>query len=671
MQRKWFVLFSGLVLLSLIIAPVGMAGAQVETKASALDCPPFDPALVRDKGFMQSLPPECAEAYQKLTLISNNQADKQDISSLAVVGGPDLYGYTWDDSVALNWIDATGGTDTGLTGYDDATNAITLPFSFKYYENTYSQVYITEFGYLGFTNYGGWDSQSEIPNSSEPNNVIAPYWTPIYIGAGSWVKYMSVGSTPDGYFVVEWHDVTDQYDQNDIYRFELILHENGDIVFQYQTMTHNGSWYCGASGIENSTGLDGLASLDYCNMPLTGTAVRFTRPAPSVRLQLTSTQLGNFTQPGATESFKIDVRNTGDLGADTYDLTSVSSWPVSFYAADGTTPLTDTDSDGTIDTGSVAQGATKTITVKVITPGGATVGSANSAAITARSFLNPGKSETVTLPSVVPAPFAQIYRDNANGAMSLYLVLPNAQVVKKATANGYYGNNPAVAATPNGNFVYLWTKNRNAESAYVSEIEYTLLDHYGNTVRAVSNLTDNSAAAVETYDYSPSVAVAPNGTIGVAWYHQLYNDSSEFNYNIYFATLDASGNLLSGPTNVTNNAIWGTDSDPDIPRLYSPTIAASDDNRFILSWEKNMYIPSYADNIWYATYDTAGVSVFSPAALTSNNSSWGPILNSLTGGKAILTFTRNTTDWGIPTYAVLKSSGVITKPVTSPPRFPH
>ncbi|MBC7228326.1 MAG: hypothetical protein H5T61_14025, partial [Thermoflexales bacterium] len=32
-------------------------------------------------------------------------------------GGPDDFGYWWDDSVGFNWIDAvSGGTDTGMSG---------------------------------------------------------------------------------------------------------------------------------------------------------------------------------------------------------------------------------------------------------------------------------------------------------------------------------------------------------------------------------------------------------------------------------------------------------------------------------------------------------------------------------------------------------------------------
>jgi hypothetical protein len=271
--------------------------------------------------------------------------------------------------------------------------------------------------------------------------VIAPYWTPVYIGTGGWIRYLSGGTAPNRYFVVEWHDVagggpTDDIGKDELYRFQVVLYENGDIVFQYQTMTYSGDyWYwCGAAGIEDSTGLDGLTYVSFCNQAPSNKAVRFYRPAPSARVKIWPLYQGRFTRAGATESFQVPIRNTGELGADTYDLSVSSSWPVSLYAADGITPLTDTDGDGAVDTGSVAQGGTVTITVKVQTPAGANVGDDNSAAITVRSSRDTSKSKTVTLQTAVPAPFAQVYRDEADGAMSLYLVQPAAQAVKKATS---------------------------------------------------------------------------------------------------------------------------------------------------------------------------------------------------------------------------------------------
>ncbi|RLB87005.1 MAG: hypothetical protein DRH10_09850, partial [Deltaproteobacteria bacterium] len=95
-------------------------------------------------------------------------------------GGPDDYGYTWDDSVALNWIDASGGTETGIGSDTDHVGPVNIGFSFKYYENTYSQLYISRFGFLTFNDDGIYDSQSRIPSPSLPNDVIAPHWVPAY-----------------------------------------------------------------------------------------------------------------------------------------------------------------------------------------------------------------------------------------------------------------------------------------------------------------------------------------------------------------------------------------------------------------------------------------------------------------------------------------------------------
>ncbi len=459
-------------------------------------------------------------------------------------GGPDDFGYTWDDSVALNWIDATTGTDTGLSGSSSGeyTGPISMGFSFKFYENTYPSLYIAASGYLAFTDEGTWPWQPRIPSPAKPNNMVAPYATPLTLatsGPTNRVYYKSGGTAPNRYFVVEWYQVEEE---DELYTFEVILYENGDIVFQYQTMTYNDGYSCGAAGIEDSEGVDGLSYVDFCRQVPSNKAVRFYRPAPSVRVRVYPLYQGRFTHAGETVAFQVPIRNTGDLGSDTYDLSVSSPWSVGLYAADGVTPLTDTDADSTVDTGSVAQGGSATIVVKVTIPGTANVGDDNSAAITVRSSRDTSKSKTATLQTAIPAPFAQVYRDSADGAMSLYLVQPAAQAVKKATADGYYGNAMAVAEMPDG-FAYFWERGRCLDSScnvYGLEIEYTLLDRYGQTVRGVSKLTSHTGATMYTCDEDPAVAVAPNGHLGVVWYRYLYNPStSQFNYNIWFALLDA------------------------------------------------------------------------------------------------------------------------------------
>jgi len=73
-------------------------------------------------------------------------------------GGPDTFGYTWDNSVPFGWIDATGGTDTGMSGssWGQAVGPIPLPFPFNFYENEYGAVYIAAAGFLAFADQSYW-----------------------------------------------------------------------------------------------------------------------------------------------------------------------------------------------------------------------------------------------------------------------------------------------------------------------------------------------------------------------------------------------------------------------------------------------------------------------------------------------------------------------------------
>jgi hypothetical protein len=560
-------------------------------------------------------------------------------------GGPDDFGYTWDDSVGMNWIDATNGVDTGMSGNssNQAVGPISLPFSFKYYEYTYNNIYIAASGYLALTDEGYWPWwQPSIPSPAEPNNLIAPYAAPFNLATGgstNRVYYTSGGTAPNRYFVVEWYRVTDYWSTTDLKTFEVILYESGDILMQYQSMA--GSLY-GASGIEDSTGMDGL---EYPNTVSNNKAIRFTRPAPSARVRTWPLYQGGFTSAGETATFQIPIRNTGELGSDTYDLSISSSWTTNLYAADGNTLLTDTDGDGTVDTGAIAQGSSTTIVVKVTTPSAVNVGDQNTTNVTARSSLDTTKSKTVSLQTAIPAPFAQVFRDDVDEAMSIYLAQPGTQILKKTTYDWYDGEDMAVAETSSG-FVYFWNKERDEGNVDVRELEYTLLDSLGDTVRAVSKLTDHTGATMRTYDGSPSIAVTPNGHIGVLWrrdIRQWDGANWQYNYNVYFAILDSSGNLLYGPANITNNDIWGDWDDYGVPIFYSPQIVAISDNRFVLAWQRYVRESSGSiSDIYYAIRDVNGNEIKSITKFTNvaggNNGYYGPSLTALSGNRALLAY---------------------------------
>ncbi|MCL5958089.1 MAG: hypothetical protein M1358_02025, partial [Chloroflexi bacterium] len=358
-------------------------------------------------------------------------------------GGPDSFGYRWNDAIAASWV--MGATDSGLTGDDAYSSPLGIGFTFNFYGRNYTQLYAGTNGFMTF-GQGATDYWNQaIPNPWSPNNFIAPFWDDLDVGTlNSGKVYTKQGVDAYGkYFVVEWRDVSTLLSPSDTLTFEVVLHENGNIALQYQSLS--GDLASATVGIEDDTGTDGLLYL-YSALGLSnGKAVTFTRPAASARAKVSPAYQGNFISAGAAQPFKVQVSNTGDLGADTYDLSAASTWAVSFFAADGVAPLTDTNGNGVVDTGSMAQGAIVTVTVKVQASTTAGVGASNSATITARSSKNAAKSSTANLRTAVPAPFAQVYRDDADGAMSLYLVQPSGQSLKKTTANGYAANGDQTA----------------------------------------------------------------------------------------------------------------------------------------------------------------------------------------------------------------------------------
>ena len=310
---------------------------------------------------------------------------------------------------------------------------------------------------------------------------------------------------------------------DDIYRFQVVLHENGDIDFLYQSMIINAdtSSYCGSAGIEDSRGIDGLNYVPFCNdPPASNKAVRFYRPAPAARVQIDPQNQGQFFSPRDEKAFAFTVINTGDLGADTYDLIPSSAWSVTLYAANGTTPLTDTDTDGIIDTGAISQGGSRSFVAKVNAPGSAIVGDSAGVEVIAQSSINPAKSSTTHIQGAIPARFAQIFSDYADGVMNLYLVSPTARAVKSTSPDYEYGGSMALANSPDGNFIYAWEKYRCLPPSCdisIKEAFYTILDHDGNPVLPPTKLIDHSGVSMDTWDGIPLWPWHPMGNNGITW----------------------------------------------------------------------------------------------------------------------------------------------------------
>ena len=669
MQHKLTVFIAILAVCSLFLTPASAAQAQSEPPGGGPGCPRYQPGFLRDKDFLRTLPPECVQGYKDAARQASAAVSEAEAGAKGS-GGPDTFGYTYTDLLTYSWVSAT--TKSSLTGDDAFSGPVNIGFSFPFYGVRQTQLYFNTNGLITFgegsAEYGA--SWVTLPDDRVPNHFIAPFWEDLLVGApynNGAIYYSTGGAAPNRYFVIEWRNV-ENYDGTGAFSVEAILLEGGDIVVQYQSLPSD---FDALVGIENINGSQGLR---YMWSPAPGKNIRFSYPpAPAARVLADAQQPGGFVRLGGFKDFPIVVTNTGTMGTDRYDITSAASaWPVTYHASNGT-PLTDTDGDGKVDTGPMAAGSSLTILARYRSPAGAVVGDAHSHQVQLTSSINPSVSSSSELKMAIPAGFVSGFTDFANGAMSFSRASADGANIYKATGNQVYGYGAAVAKLPNGNYLYAWSGFHSGAGRYWSNIEYVILSPNGGIVLPVTKLTDHAGASLYTDDDFPSITVAPDGRVGIVWSRRLDNTSTgQHNYNIFFATLNAAGARLTGPTNITNNAVWGTWADDNIPELSEPSIAATTDNRFVLAWSDQRQITVGYDqrdvsNVWFAVRSTAGASLKAPTVLTYNDTSLHPVVNTLNGGRVIVTWADfEYNNYYEVYYAVLNSSGAVVKYATTP-----
>ena len=165
--------------------------------------------------------------------------------------------YRWQDSNApdgplFDWQDIQH-SGNGLALGDDDSFGLALPFQFPFYEAVYDSIWISSNGYLTFGDNATSPGNDPLPHASQPQNIIAPFWDDL---------------DPDGatiYYEMNDNALTVQYQQvahwggmgsPGLYTFQVILHRNGVIRFQYLDMRH--TLNSASIGIENHDGSQGV-----------------------------------------------------------------------------------------------------------------------------------------------------------------------------------------------------------------------------------------------------------------------------------------------------------------------------------------------------------------------------------------------------------------------------
>ncbi len=588
--------------------------------------------------------------------------DITDPQGIHATGGPDAYGYSWNDAAGYSWVNLTAPNTVPLRADDDYYGPVGLGFTFRFYGEDYTQLYIDSNGFLSFSNNGrsyynrGKDS---LPETNNPNNVIAPFWEDFNPYYGGEILYQMMGSAPRRYFVVEWRNVPLYDATEDTQSVQVVLYEgNNEILFQYPNTRRGqrGDLSEATVGVENA---DGTVGLIYpYTIPIDeNRAIMFSYTLADYNVSLSPSNQGGTAAAGSTAAFRVRIKNMG-ANSDAFTLSRSSyqgsNWPAMFYDSDGITPL---KSDST---GYIASEQQKDIVVRVSVPTNATAGDWTRAIVRATSQSDGAVQAEVVVDTMLTPSFYYTYVDDESGDGTTdaenYVapIVEGANRTRRLTTDLDDSNYAGITGMSGGNAVVSWnTSYWNYNWYSVNDIQYAVVDNNSNFIQAITRLTDNSNATHNISEYSPAVAIASNGNIIFGWSRQedVDNDGYKELKNIWYAIVDRSGTFVKTPTALTNN----TD---DTTRDYPPAVAAFNNENFLLAWQHGT---GGVPEIYYVVLNHNGDVLRGPLAIPDSEI-WNsyPRAAPLPDGNAVVVWSYKN-EYGIYEiyYVVLSATGKI------------
>ena len=148
---------------------------------------------------------------------------------------------------------AGSGTSVSL-GDDALSGAITIPFPFNFYGNSYTSIYFSSNGFLTFDALAddGCCSGQDIPDVADPNNLIAFAWEDLSPNLGGTIQYFTSGSAPNRIFVVNYNNIQHFGGGNPVTTQIQLKEGVGIIEIHTTSMPSDGGVH--TMGIENSDG---------------------------------------------------------------------------------------------------------------------------------------------------------------------------------------------------------------------------------------------------------------------------------------------------------------------------------------------------------------------------------------------------------------------------------
>ncbi len=596
----------------------------------------------------------------------------------------DSFGYA-PEAYSYAWVEINGELPLSNVDQDgEFSGPYALGFSFPFYENNYDKLYVSGSGVLTFEEGVFSPENVMLPRSLSPNNMIAPFWSWLELNYGNVYIKTDLVSNPKR-TIIEWDQVGPPGGQ---FSYQAILFADGNIVFQYKTLPVMLGNY--SVGIEDGDGAVGLTAAYNTPGSLTpGSAMLLRRPSNGARLKALPTMQGKYFSRGAA-GFRVALKNTGFPASDRFDLTigaDQPGWQVGFQDVQTGGQLTDTNSNGVVDSGLVAAGVTKAIRVNITVPEDTEEGVYGTVVLTATSSLDPTKYFTITLQAAVPVQFAQVYKKLKEVRVAQ---IWEVNSIDRPANDLYNGPTMGVEAITIDDNIVFWEQTYLYETRSYNDIEYRLFNRLsgaGNT-RVLSNglkVMQEEPGLIFVDAHRPSVAVNSSGSIAFA-YSQIKaravsaragktnlapKYATETNTNIYLNLLDPETRLplLPEALNITGDSSWyGLSS--TITHNNAMTAITSDD-RYVVCWIRTTasVIGENSDTIFCSFYTYNPVRqrmdlVQGPVAVRVDSDPWllqNMSLVSLSDARVLLSYARlnKDTNQSHIEYLIRNSDGTI------------
>jgi hypothetical protein len=183
--------------------------------------------------------PHSARVSQTIVLTSTGAAPLNANVLEATVSGlvtaTDAFGYQLRPDVTYDFIDISA-TGQAVNPSDDGEFNVTLTFPITFYGVGSTQLRVGNNGALLFNDNQGDIVAYNVPMLQAPEFFIAPFWDDLDSHSGL-IYWQELGVAPNRMVVVQWQDRPHYGGFDETVTFEVVLHENGNIVFQYQDVT--------------------------------------------------------------------------------------------------------------------------------------------------------------------------------------------------------------------------------------------------------------------------------------------------------------------------------------------------------------------------------------------------------------------------------------------------